>query len=131
MVTVCPGSSVAAPPFHATGVAMGAGFSRAGATTVGTGAVTAETGAAALADGIGRGARGFDRRAGSARMTSRLETTWSCVDAVWGVVRSRAWGGASTGVARLPGPQPASAPSGSRVQHQNERMDPPNGDDFW
>ena len=75
MVTVCPGSSVAAPPFHATGVAMGVGFSRAGATTVGTRAVTAEMGAVAIAVGVGRGARGFDRRAGSARMTSRLEIT--------------------------------------------------------
>ena len=75
MVTVCPGSSVAAPPFHATGVATRVGFSRTGATTVGTGAVSAATGAVGFAVGVGRGARGFDRRAGSARMTSRLETT--------------------------------------------------------
>jgi hypothetical protein len=73
IVTVCPGSSAAEPPFQATGVAVGTGSSRGGATTLGTG--TAIVGSAAVAVRVGRGARGVDRRAGSARMTSRLETT--------------------------------------------------------
>jgi len=131
MVTVCPGSSAAAPPFQATGVARGTGLSRAGATTGRTGAAVVDAGGATGAVRAGWGTRGLDRRVGSARMTSRLEITCSWADAVWGVVRSRVWGGASTGVARPPGPQPANAPSGNRVQHQNDRMDPPNGDDCW
>src|SRR5438477_3996555 len=81
IVTVCPGSSAAAPPFQATGVARVAGSSRAGATTGGAGAGVVEVGRVTLSLSAGWGTRGIDRRAGSARMTSRLEITCTWGDA--------------------------------------------------
>jgi hypothetical protein len=131
IVTVCPGSSAAAPPFQTTGVAVGAGAGGVGVTSAGARAGASETAVGAGLLGDGREVRDFARRAGSARITSRLETTCSDGDEVRGVVRSRAWGGACVGVAGFPGPQPTTRPRGSRVQLQNVRMNPPNWDELW